>query len=196
MQLTTLSESRYADVIGEQATSRLFQSREQSLSETWSKYVELSAITAIFGDKSDKVRRDYILLGMISELGEVAGKYKKLIRDGVFDEYAFLDEVGDVYWYLAAYCREHKMKDWPALSPDSSSYWKEDLPRSIGYAIETAASLMRDSNPSFATREVARILGVLCQSIDCPIELVLARNIDKLLDRKERGVIGGNGDKR
>ena len=53
----------------------------------------------------------YTILGLASEAGEVAGKYKKIIRDknGIIDEEAremFISEVGDVLWYVAAVAKE------------------------------------------------------------------------------------------
>lgn len=47
---------------------------------------------------------NYMVLGLTSESGEVAGKLKKHIRDGIFDKNAFLSEVGDVLWYIAGIC--------------------------------------------------------------------------------------------
>lgn len=49
---------------------------------------------------------EYLVLGLASEAGEVAGKYKKIIRDkyGLMDadsKAALADEIGDVLWYLA-----------------------------------------------------------------------------------------------
>jgi len=48
---------------------------------------------------------EYLVMGMCSEAGEVAGKLKKIIRDkdGVIDREAreaMADEVGDVLWYV------------------------------------------------------------------------------------------------
>lgn len=46
----------------------------------------------------------YTILGLANEAGEVAGKYKKFLRDGLtFDEMkeAVVAEVGDVLWYAA-----------------------------------------------------------------------------------------------
>lgn len=48
---------------------------------------------------------EYLILGLASEAGEVAGKFKKIIRDkdGVMDaetRSAMADEVGDVLWYV------------------------------------------------------------------------------------------------
>ncbi len=49
---------------------------------------------------------EYLVLGLTSEAGEVAGKYKKIIRDdsGEFTEQsrdALIDEIGDVLWYCS-----------------------------------------------------------------------------------------------
>lgn len=49
---------------------------------------------------------EYLVLGLASEAGEVAGKYKKIIRDkyGLMDsdsKNSMADEIGDVLWYVA-----------------------------------------------------------------------------------------------
>lgn len=49
---------------------------------------------------------DYLGLGLTSEAGEVSGKLKKRIRDGGIDVMSLIDEIGDVYWYLARLCDE------------------------------------------------------------------------------------------
>lgn len=43
----------------------------------------------------------YLAMGIASEAGEVAGKIKKLLRDGKLDSVAVMHEVGDVLWYCA-----------------------------------------------------------------------------------------------
>lgn len=42
----------------------------------------------------------YLVIGLCDESGEVAGKIKKMYRDGTDNKDAVLDEIGDVYWYL------------------------------------------------------------------------------------------------
>ena len=54
--------------------------------------------------KKNAQNLNYMVLGLTSEAGEVAGKLKKRIRDNVFDKKAFLAEVGDVLWYIAGLC--------------------------------------------------------------------------------------------
>ena len=65
--------------------------------------------TAIFPEHK---ALEYLALGLTSEAGEVAGKVKKLIRDGADKEdfevkkLAIASEIGDVLWYCAMMAKE------------------------------------------------------------------------------------------
>lgn len=69
-------------------------------------YLEATHQTAIYPDAG--TGRDlelyYLSLGLTSEAGEVAGKVKKLIRDGKLNQGDLAYELGDVFWYLARLC--------------------------------------------------------------------------------------------
>jgi len=73
------------------------------------KYENLAGMTAIFPKEK---ALEYLALGMTSEAGEVAGKVKKLIRDGEDKEgfemkkLAIASEIGDVIWYCAMMAKE------------------------------------------------------------------------------------------
>lgn len=100
-------------------------------------YQKRALATAVYKDNA------YPYLGLCGEAGEVADKYKKILRDkdGVMsgdDAEAIAYELGDVAWYINAIARD------------------------IGYTLPG----------------------------------ILSMNIHKLESRKERGVIGGNGDNR
>jgi len=72
-------------------------------------YEMKAAQTAIF--PKDKAL-EYLALGLTSEAGEVAGKVKKLIRDGEdmegfeLKKIAIASEIGDVLWYCAMMAKE------------------------------------------------------------------------------------------
>lgn len=78
-------------------------------------YLQFTRTTAIYPKEQ---ALNYLTLGLVSEAGEVAGKLKKLIRDGYVEgpvidgnvtntfEEAFLSEVGDVLWYITRICDE------------------------------------------------------------------------------------------
>lgn len=48
----------------------------------------------------------YTALGLASEAGEYAGKIKKGMRDGIFDDQAAAAELGDCLWYIATAAHE------------------------------------------------------------------------------------------
>ena len=66
-------------------------------------YENYASQTAIFPKEK---ALEYLALGLTSEAGEVAGKVKKLIRDGKGDKKAIASEIGDVLWYCAMLARE------------------------------------------------------------------------------------------
>ena len=72
-------------------------------------YENLAGQTAIFPKEK---ALEYLALGLTSEAGEVAGKVKKLIRDGEdvegfeMKKIAIASEVGDVLWYCAMMAKE------------------------------------------------------------------------------------------
>ena len=66
-------------------------------------YENLASETAIFPKEK---ALEYLALGLTSEAGEVAGKVKKLIRDGKGDRKAIASEIGDVLWYCAMLAKE------------------------------------------------------------------------------------------
>ncbi len=75
------------------------------MSLEFNEYQVKAATTAIY--PKDKAL-EYLALGLVSEAGEVAGKVKKALRDGLHDEESaeqFFDdlqgEIGDVLWYAA-----------------------------------------------------------------------------------------------
>ena len=64
-------------------------------------YLEFTNTTAIYPEagSGSNLELYYLSLGLVSEAGEVAGKIKKLIRDGKYDPAGIVKELGDVFWY-------------------------------------------------------------------------------------------------
>lgn len=76
--------------------------------------------------------RLYAVLGLNGEAGEVAEKFKKIMRDkdGVFseeDEEEILKEIGDVLWYAAALSSEmgHSLEEVAIRNLDKLNSRKE-----------------------------------------------------------------------
>jgi NTP pyrophosphatase (non-canonical NTP hydrolase) len=76
---------------------------EMAQSELFDSYQDFAETTAIYPPEK---ALEYLALGLASEAGEVAGKIKKLIRDGGADIEDIAAELGDVLWYAANLCSE------------------------------------------------------------------------------------------
>lgn len=78
---------------------------------TFDEYQKQALVTDVLGDgKADKLAHEpaYVakILGLSGEAGEVAEKYKKIIRDkagllSAEDKQEIVKELGDVLWYAA-----------------------------------------------------------------------------------------------
>ena len=64
-------------------------------------YKEFTRKTARYPKRREK---EYLMLGLMNEAGEVGGAYKKEIRDRVDNTDLIIDELGDVLWYLTRLC--------------------------------------------------------------------------------------------
>lgn len=71
-------------------------------------YNDFTQTTAIYPDALayNEAEALYLALGLADEAGEVAGKIKKMYRDGHLDPDALAKELGDVMWYLT------RLADW------------------------------------------------------------------------------------
>lgn len=64
---------------------------------TFNEYQQKAWETALPTAKS----LEYMILGLCNEAGEVAGKYKKRLRDGNITDEDILAEISDCLWYIA-----------------------------------------------------------------------------------------------
>ena len=64
-------------------------------------YMDFTRRTAKYPKRREK---EYLMLGLMNEAGEVGGAYKKEIRDRVDNTELIIDELGDVLWYLTRLC--------------------------------------------------------------------------------------------
>ena len=64
-------------------------------------YTDFTRKTARYPKRREK---EYLMLGLMNEAGEVGGAFKKEIRDNVDNTDLIIDEMGDVLWYLTRLC--------------------------------------------------------------------------------------------
>ena len=70
-------------------------------------YMDFTRKTAKYPKRREK---EYLMIGLMNEAGEVGGAFKKEIRDHVDNTELILDEMGDVLWYLTRLCDVYDIK--------------------------------------------------------------------------------------
>ena len=168
---------------------------------------------------------EYTVPGLVSEYGEVVGKFAKSFWSG---ETETLDadlalEFGDMLWMIAVLedlLRPHRLETpyldrvryIPPTSPhEALLVLGEKVTR---FAREIAYLAGREDGGTYNTPYVygvrtesedlyrdlqdlwARTLRAANQTTGLPAETILERNIEKLRSRRDRGVMIGNGDHR
>ena len=187
------------------------------MSDCWQEYADFTESVSIYpeaGMGTGKAR-DYAVLGILNESGELAGKVKKLLRDGGSDVHSYkpkgvpfieaaLDELGDVVFYAMRCTVEHSFPIhglWGVYHAethdgcsqyDVSSIISQAL--KLGYRVGQYA--FHPSGSDFSLLLVVDQLNTLAWIFGSTLEKVAEANVAKLSDRKERGVIKGDGDNR
>ena len=70
-------------------------------------YMNFTRKTAKYPKRREK---EYLMIGLMNEAGEVGGAFKKEIRDRVDNTDLILDEMSDVLWYLVRLCDVYDIK--------------------------------------------------------------------------------------
>jgi len=166
---------------------------------TFEEYQKLCLNTWIRDDSAEERTE----LGLIEEVGEVAGKYKKFLR-GDYDKAEYdrlvLGELGDVLYYLAMFCLEYKLNIKRLLISDkipNLEYEKVLLNIKILYDRVSFLLTKRYSHDENTTTHVdytLQVLEILAGLSGYSIKQVAEANIEKLAKRKANGTIKGNGD--
>ena len=85
---------------------------EEKMQKTIENYQEFVKITQKF---PRNVANEYLVLGLVSEAGEVAGVWKRVLRqdnateDSEITRKNMIQELGDVLWYVTALCLQNEI---------------------------------------------------------------------------------------
>jgi len=164
--------------------------------------------------------QEYLLPGLLSELGELAGVLAKEYRDSTPINYEDrLSEMGDVAWVVAVWLHDLDVTTTdPELGVGSDVIQRNSLTNPIevvGLMLSLTEHLVTyyariRSNP--ANIQVGSVIAknalltlwrllefyapVLAPNMEDPFKAALDANIAKLTSRQVRGKIGGSGDHR
>ena len=126
---------------------------------------------------------EYLDLGYLSEVGELAGKLAKRIRGDSVPDDDIKHEIGDVAWMILVKAR---LYGYNIRVMDSVLELK-----GIGIQqLVLALVVISHHNNRMKT------LMALCEMLGYSFESCLEMNNEKLASRQQRGVIQGNGDNR
>lgn len=146
---------------------------------------------------------EYLTLGLIEEVGEAAGKLAKCRRDGVWDEKAFIKELGDILWFVANLA-DYWDNGTNIISEELADCFELDVydvgdgvgecAKAIAYWAGAVVYDEREYDEGL--REIVYNLACLADMEKYTLEQVAEINLAKLRDRAARGQIQGNGDER
>lgn len=138
----------------------------------------------------------YTQLGFIGEVGEVANKYKKVIR-GDYElediKSELIKEVGDLIWYYARHMDELGYKLEPLLQHNNGNRYR------LTYNKVVFTACLDNLIFNFICgdyEETGSQLYLLADLLNTTLEEVMVINKAKLEDRLNRNVIKGTGDDR
>ena len=143
----------------------------------------------------------YAELGLLSEIGELAGEAKRVIRDDEGEITSerrdkMISELGDIMWYLSAISHER-----------GSEYFLLSLDKIENNSLETFPSVSDfltciNNLPTIYYSDKDEIeefhakLKSLINYLETSLEEILKNNIDKLQSRMDRNKIKGSGGDR
>lgn len=160
-----------------------------------------------FANYPKSLEEEYLFLGLNGEVGEVADKMKKLIRDEGIDITmirkpsdsriievevikGILLELGDVMWYLIMTMAYEEPEDVRIL-PMAIALFEHDQ-KNLFWQMQDLVDSVRKKLYRRAIMNVKCIATLLGYSLWTVLEM----NIEKLQDRKNRNKINGSGDYR
>lgn len=179
---------------------------------TWNEYQQQALTTAIYPLKREV---EYTVLGLGSEVAELADwlhpDYEGSRHLGAWTS-SMKKEVGDCFWYVAALADALKIP-LEAVARSANRYHYQELDAAYltlvqdsGYLQGLVKKAIRDDDGHLTEDRrikmiatLARVCWVLdniCAHLATTRYAVMSDNLNKLADRKARGVLKGSGDTR
>jgi len=170
-------------------------------------YLDFTLSTAIYpgagtGDPEETV---YLSLGLCGEIGELAEKLKKNLRDGTLIEpETIAKELGDVLWYWTRLCQVVKLEPSFVSKFNKTAIRRRDSPgEELLMVAKHAGALVGFLQDNLSHPAMLHHLSALYQHLealaktwDFPMVQIMHMNVTKLRDSKARSMLKGSGDDR
>jgi len=153
----------------------------------------------------------YLQLGFIEEVGELSGKFAKIIRAKgkivltTEERFAIAKELGDICWFAAMLTREFNFENLVRYvesrltivrSLDKDRELHIVAIREMCFSLAKIASVATTGLTNEMAASCFNYVTMIAGKIGFTLDEILQMNIDKLTDRQNRGVINGDGDNR
>lgn len=177
----------------------------------WNKYQAEALTTAVYPLEREL---DYTILGLCSEVADVA----ELVWIFTLPSPEMKSELGDCYWYVAAVAdaiHEPLQQVWEARDEaryenhnygDVTGFLTAELVVQSGRLAGLLKKSIRDDDGVVSSESRASmitslatvmiLLNKLSEAVDTTAHGVTQANLNKLADRKQRGMLRGSGDHR
>jgi NTP pyrophosphatase (non-canonical NTP hydrolase) len=165
-------------------------------------YKEIVKLTSLYPDIIHNAQLALSWLGLIEESEEAFDAYKSFTTiDNEENRTNVIKEVGDVCWYVTSIS---EILDLDLESVFKSKESIEDLKKYKNITLYSGniKKFYRDGKP-IDKKEIQGTLSLLMlgmlsalKNYDITLDLILKTNYDKLILRKQKGTIKGDGDNR
>ena len=142
-------------------------------------YVDFTRKTAKYPKRREK---EYLMIGLMNEAGEVGGAFKKEIRDHVDNTDLIIDEMGDVLWYLTRLCDVYDIKiselmiidikKLTVTTDNEREQWMELLNKASHYHYDMAGQFSPEILGDTEMEEVAEIHRAWGRAIQDAVSLI------------------------
>ena len=140
--------------------------------------------------------RQYLALGLVSEVGELAGKLAKRLRsDDVSDE-DVISELGDVIWFTFMIRNRYNVGLMPTVRTFTIRHADHAIQRMFECAAQVYTEMPRDTVTPITLCMLEDCVDHLARLHQVTLDEVAEANYQKLASRAQRGVLQGNGDHR
>ena len=147
--------------------------------------------------------REYLLPGIVAEVGELFGKKAKAVRDGWADQalkFELIKEYGDVAWMTAVLLELEQVRHITEKHNPRVLSFIGRTPDPLTSILARVNVLVNEDFHEYVPTEAQGLwldLSAHCQSITgTDFDRVLRINLEKLASRQQRGTLTGSGDYR
>lgn len=153
----------------------------------------------------NKVKLVYPVLGLVEEIGEAKEKLRVVEEcDDLENITAFMKELGDVCWFcaeiLSVLCLKADLSRFTDESPDNYELAYSEISGILAKAVRDNSGIVAPEKIKIIKESVEVIIWTVSQMAEkvcrSDLESIMQMNYNKLLSRKQRGVIHGSGDDR